>query len=93
MFWNCQEMSSLALASFAKRLLTTIGNSVPSEQAFSTMNYIYSKTRNRLSPERANKLQYIYMNSRTLVKQNISGPTTEELLALKELYRGFQGLE
>jgi hypothetical protein len=42
-FWNCQETSSPALASFAKRLLITVGNSVPSERAFSTMNYIHSK--------------------------------------------------
>lgn len=93
MFWSCQEMFSPALASFAKRLLTTIGNSVPSERVFSAMNYIHSKTRNRLSPQRANKLQYIYMNSRTLVKQNSLEPTTEQLLALEELCRGFQGLE
>jgi hypothetical protein len=53
MFWNCQETSSPTLASFAKYLLTTIGNSILSEQAFSTINYIYSKTRNRLSPENA----------------------------------------
>jgi hypothetical protein len=86
-------MFSPAFASFAKRLLTTIGNSVPSEQAFSAINYIHSKTRNRLSPERAIKLQYIYMNSRTLAKQNSLAPTTEQLLALEELYGGFQEQE
>jgi hypothetical protein len=86
-------MSSPTLASFAKRLLNTISNSVPSEQAFSTINYIHSKTQNRLLPERANKLQYIYMNSRTLARQNILEPTIEELLEMEELYRGFQGLE
>jgi hypothetical protein len=89
MFWNCQETSSLALSSFAKRLLTTISNSVPSEQAFSTMNYIHLKTQNRLLPKRANKLQYIYMNSRVLAKQPLQ-PTTEQLLEMEELYKGFQ---
>jgi len=89
MFWNCQEMSSPALASFAKRLLTTIGNSVPSERAFSTMNYVHSKLRNKLTVERANKLQYIYMNSRTLEKQGTLQPTTEELLEMEETYRVF----
>jgi hAT family C-terminal dimerisation region len=86
MFWNCAEPSSPALSSFAKRLLTTIGNSVPSERAFSAMNYIHSKIRNRLSVERADKLQYIFMNSRTLAKQRIKEPTTEELLEMEELY-------
>jgi hypothetical protein len=63
LFWNCQEMSSPVLASFARRLLATIGNSILSEQAFSTMNYIHSKIRNRLSTDYTNKLQYIYINS------------------------------
>jgi hypothetical protein len=66
LFWNCQETSSPALSSYAKRLLTTIGNSVPSERAFSTMNYIHSKIRNRLSVEKADMLQYIFINSRVL---------------------------
>jgi hypothetical protein len=84
-------MSSLALSLFAKRLLNTIGNSVPSERAFSTMNYTHSKIRNRLTPERANKLQYIHMNSRVLAKQKSLQPTTEELLEMEELYTELQG--
>jgi hypothetical protein len=51
-----------------------------------TMNYIHLKTQNRLSPERANKLQYIYMNSRTLAKQKFLMPTEDELLMLEEEY-------
>src|SRR5437588_6157366 len=69
LFWNCQETSSPSLSTFARCLLATIGNSVPLERAFSTMNYIHSKIWNRLSAERANKLQYIYINSRTLLNQ------------------------
>ena len=79
-------MSSQALASYARRLLTTIGNSVPSERAFSTMNYIHSKIRNRLSVESADKLQYIFINSRVLEKQITTQPTAEELLAMEELH-------
>jgi hypothetical protein len=79
-------MSSLVCALFAKRLLTTIGNSVPSERAFSTMNYIHSKIRNRLLVERANKLQYIFINSRVLDKQIASQTTTKELLMMEELH-------
>jgi hypothetical protein len=77
-------MSSPVLT--AKRLLTTIGNSVPSERSFSTMKYIHSKIRNRLSVERANKLQYIFINSRVLDKQIASQPTTKELLMMEELH-------
>jgi hAT family C-terminal dimerisation region len=56
------------LANFAKRILNSIGNSVPSERAFSTMNFIYSKNRNRLSIEYINKLIYIYINVQVLTK-------------------------
>jgi hypothetical protein len=88
LFWNCQETSSPTLALFARRLLTTIGNSVPSERAFSTMNYIHSKLRNRLSVKQADKLQYIFINCRAPAKQialQPTTPTTEELLAIEEL--------
>jgi hypothetical protein len=68
LFWSIQETSCPELSSFAGILLTSIANSVPSERAFSTMNYIHSKMRNRLSVERADMLQYIYMNSRALDK-------------------------
>jgi hypothetical protein len=93
LFWNCQELSSPILSSFARRLLTTIGNSVPSEQAFSTMNYINSKIRNRLSTNSANKLQYIYMNSQVLEKQLFHQPTDDELLELEAEYIRLQGLD
>jgi hypothetical protein len=93
LFWNCQEMSSPVLASFARRLLATIGNSVPSERAFSTMNYIHSKIRNRLSTDHANKLQYIYINSRVLSKQSYHEPTENDLLQLEAEYRRFQTLD
>jgi len=93
LFWNCQETSSPSLSTFARCLLATIGNSVPSERAFSTMNYIHSKIRNRLSAERANKLQYIYINSRTLLNQRQYEPTEHDLLQLEAEYRSFQGVE
>jgi hypothetical protein len=61
-----QETSCSELSSFVGILLTSIANSALSEQAFSSMNYIYSKMRNRLLVERADMLQYIYMNPRAL---------------------------
>jgi hypothetical protein len=86
-------LSSPVLASFVQCLLATIGNSILSEQAFSTMNYIYSKIRNRLSTDHANKLQYIYINSQVLSKQSYYKPTENNLLQLKAEYRRFQILD
>jgi uncharacterized protein (DUF2267 family) len=54
------------LARFAVRLFQTVVNSVASERAFSAMRLIISKLRNRLSPEKANKLIFIYMSQRVL---------------------------
>ena len=84
-------MSSPSLASFAQVLQTIIANSAPLERAFLTMNYIHLKTRNSLSIEHANKLQYIYMNSWTLSKQKHYKPSEYELLQLEAEYRKFQG--
>jgi hypothetical protein len=54
------------------------------------MNYIHSKLRNRLSVERADMLQYIYMNSRALDKMNKQTkhhePTEDELIELENKY-------
>jgi hypothetical protein len=50
----------------AIRLFRTPCNSVPSERSFSVQNIIHDKKRNRLKPERTNKLMYIYMNRRVL---------------------------
>jgi hypothetical protein len=41
---------------------------VASERAFSAMNLIVTKLRNKLSPEKTNKLIFIYMNQRVLDK-------------------------
>jgi hAT family protein len=56
------------LARLAVRIFETIANSVASERAFSAMNLIVTKLRNRLSAEKADKLIYIYMNQRVLDK-------------------------
>jgi len=66
---------------------------LPNERAFSIQNLIHSKQRNRLSPERANKLTYIYMNSRVLwsFKEPIRSPyslTNAEEVELEEQLLG-----
>ena len=57
--------------SYIKRLVQTPVTSVASKRAFSSMNFLYSNNRNRLQPERVNKLLYIYVNQRTLRRQPI----------------------
>jgi hypothetical protein len=42
---------------------------VPSERSFSAQNLIHDKTRNRLSPEKTNKLMFIYINRRVLDRE------------------------
>jgi hypothetical protein len=47
------------LFQLANRLLYTLANSVSYERNFSFMNIFHSKSRNRLTPERVDKLLYI----------------------------------
>lgn len=54
------------LGTVARRLLSCLANSVPSERAFSAQNFIHNKTRNRLSQEKTDKLAFIYMNAKAL---------------------------
>jgi hypothetical protein len=63
---------------------------VASERAFSAMNLIHTKLRNRLGAEKANKLVYIYMNQRILDRNSdifVRDPgekTPEEQVLLEE---------
>jgi hypothetical protein len=84
LFWRYLQSSAPELSLFARKVLTVIANSVPSERAFSTMNYIHSKTRNRLDLIRTDKLQFIFMNIRALSKQAYPQPSLEDLLALED---------
>lgn len=64
-FW-LMKRDETELAKLALRIFKTPANSVASEQAFSVQNAIHTKTRNRLTPDKVDKLVYIYRNSRTL---------------------------
>ena len=59
----------VALARIAVRMFEAVANSVASERAFSAMNLIHSKMRNRLGTEKANKQIFIYINQRVLDKK------------------------
>lgn len=57
---------------------------MPSERSFSVVNFIHTKLRNRLTPERVQKLQYIYINQRTIRKIGAQTLSDAELLELED---------
>jgi hypothetical protein len=59
LFWGLSGTLALRLAS-------TIANSVPSERSFSILRLLQNKLRSRLTAQRIDKLQYIYINERVL---------------------------
>jgi hAT family C-terminal dimerisation region len=65
-FWQLHFDECPALSRLADRLIHTLANSVPCERNFSLMNNPHSKARNRLTPERVDKLLYIKINRWTL---------------------------
>lgn len=72
-FWDGQSSHTQSLGDIAYRIFSTPANSVPSERAFSTQNFIHTKTRNALHTTRVDKLVYTYMNSRILSKIAATG--------------------
>jgi hAT family C-terminal dimerisation region len=65
-FWMLQMSHTQFLGQLAYRIHSTPVNSVSSERAFSTQNYIHTKDRNSLHFQRVNKLIDAYINSRIL---------------------------
>jgi hypothetical protein len=53
------------------------------------MNYIHNKLRDSLSVERANKLQFIYMNSDHALKRQTDEEIDNELLEWEKQYGWF----
>jgi hAT family C-terminal dimerisation region len=62
-YWQCyfDSRDHDELARLATRIFETIANLVASERAFSAIGLIVTKLRNRLGPEKANKLIFIYI--------------------------------
>jgi hypothetical protein len=56
------------LTKLALRVLSCAPSAAGAERNWSTQDYIVSKRRNRLTPQRAEKLVYIYFNSRSLAR-------------------------
>ncbi|KAI1002522.1 hypothetical protein K3495_g5677 [Podosphaera aphanis] len=65
-FWMSTRMEAPHLSQLALELFHTTANSVALERAFSTMNLLLSKLRNRISVETMDKLCFIYINVRSL---------------------------
>jgi hypothetical protein len=92
MFWKSYLHDEVhwVLAQLAVRIFKAITNSVASERAFSAMNLIHTKLRNRLGVEKSNMLIYIYMNQRVLDRNgdifvgDLGEKTLEEQVLLEE---------
>lgn len=66
LFWTSAIDIAPEIAPIAQRLAATPATSVPSERAFSILNLLQNKLRNRLTVQRVDKLQFIYINERVL---------------------------
>jgi hypothetical protein len=65
-FWQFARTYAPNFADLAIRLFVYPAISVPCERAFSSMNLIYTKYRNRLSIEKVDYLCFIYINRKIL---------------------------
>ena len=71
------------LRGLARKVLSLPPSAAAAERNWSTQDFINSKRRNRLAPDRSNKLVYIYFNRRSLARsEQRKGPgVTDEKLA------------
>jgi len=82
MFWKSYRSVAPKLAELAIQLQHITANSVASERAFSTMNFLQNKLRSRMTIETMDMLSFVYMNSRSLRKAaNRTRGQQEELSA------------
>jgi hAT family C-terminal dimerisation region len=82
LFWQLYWDDNNLLANLAIRIFYILANEVPSERVFSAMKILHSKTRNRLTEDRVDKLLFIQINLRTLRRrkqQPQSEPKSEEI--------------
>ena len=72
------------LSTLAIELLSVIPSSAAAERCWSSVGYIHSKSRNRLTNDRAEKLVYVYVNSRLFDRIDL----TPAYFPKKELTKG-----
>lgn len=65
-FWTNRSVAAPELSKYALRLSQTTANTVVSERSFSCLKLIQTRLRNRLSPDKLNKLLFIKFNMNTL---------------------------
>ena len=73
------------IGQLALRLMRTMASSVPSERAFSIQNLIHDKLRSRLTAEKVDMLQFIYINERVMKNKRKRHVKREDLVALEDI--------
>lgn len=73
-WWNTHGSCAAALCKVAIRVLAQPSSSSACEQNWSAFDFIHSKRRNRLQPQRASDLVYVFRNLRALAANTISTP-------------------
>ena len=73
-WWDFEGACGKVLAPIAKRILAQTVSSSSCERNWSSYSFVHNKRRNRLLPQRANDLVYVYTNSRLLA----DGKLTDE---------------
>ena len=63
-WWH--RVADRALSKIAVRILALTCSASSSERNWSMYSFVHNRSRNRLAPEKAKSLEYIYTNSRVL---------------------------
>jgi hypothetical protein len=83
-WWDLLGAGARTLSPIAKKILAQVCSSSSCERNWSMYSFVHSKSRNRLTTERAEELVYIYTNSRTLRERGAADPArwyTENMLS------------
>ena len=65
-FWLRLSTTDFKLACLARRIFSTLANSVPSERSFSAIKFLQNCLRNRLTPDRTDQSAFIFINAKVL---------------------------
>ena len=78
LFWQIYKGASAKLIKLATLALSIAPTSGSAEQNWSTFGFIHSKSRNRLTNDRVEKLVYIYWNQR--IRKELQGELALDVL-------------
>ena len=87
-FWTAYASSGRfnELAGVALRLFGCIANAVPSERAFSTMNFLKDDNSNRLTSSNLDMRLFVYINKKILLGMDDKSVKFEELYEVDESF-------